>query len=290
MTDTKKAILLAVLGFFLFTVGDAARKVVLARGYSVLEVQFWAALCATVVILFFSRNLGGIGSLKRLNRPWMHALKSCFVAGIMLSAIMALKYLDLALFYTIVLTAPFLTAAFARIFFNERLNKVKVALIALGFGGVMIALHPGAQAFNPGILFALLLTVLFSGNNLLSKLFPSSEAKLPFGFYPYLLTTLLCFFMTGLQPGIPAMTDMPLLILAGACSTLAIVSHVKAFQLAPAHIVAPYHYTQIVWGALFSYAIFSQIPGLWTIAGSAVIILSGLALYRMDRKKEAPLV
>lgn len=286
MTDTKKAILLSVLGFFLFTVGDATRKYVLTHGYGILEVQFWTALFATIIILFFSRNMGGLASLKNLKKPWLHTLKSVFVAGVMLSAITAIKYLDLALFYTIVLTAPLVTAVLARIFFSEPLDGKKAALIGLGFAGVIIALRPGAQEFNTGILFALLLTLLFSGNNLLSKLFSANEPKLPFGFYPYLLTTLICLCLTGFHPGIPLLRDMPLLMLAGACSTLAIVSHVKAFQLAPANIVAPYHYTQIVWGALFGYMLFGHLPESWTIAGSAVIILSGLALYRLDRSKK----
>lgn len=283
MTDTKKAILLCALGFLLFSIGDAARKYVLTHGYGILEVQFWAALSATIVILFFNRNMGGFSSLWNLNNPRLHLIKSAFVSGVMFSAIVSIKYLELPLLYTIILASPLVTALLARIFFKELLSGPKIALIILGFIGVIIALHPSAQELNPGVFSALLLTFLFSANNLLSKLFPPSEPKLPFGFYPYLLTTLVCLFLTGFHPGIPALADLPLLVLAGASSTLAIVSQVKAFQLAPANVVAPYHYTQIVWGSLFSFMLFGHLPESWTIIGSTVIIFSGLALYRLDR-------
>ena len=52
----------------------------------------------------------------------------------------------------------------------------------------------------------------------------------------------------------------------------------KALALAPASLLAPFQYTSIVWAALMGYAVWGDVPGPNVVAGSLVIIASGLAV------------
>ncbi|MGH6961399.1 MAG: DMT family transporter, partial [Dongiaceae bacterium] len=51
---------------------------------------------------------------------------------------------------------------------------------------------------------------------------------------------------------------------------------IQALRLAPSAVVAPFHYSQIVWAVIFGLLLFGDRPTVWVIAGSSIIIASGL--------------
>jgi drug/metabolite transporter (DMT)-like permease len=77
----------------------------------------------------------------------------------------------------------------------------------------------------------------------------------------------------------PTFQDFMLMCLLGIVATLAHLSMNKSLKLAPASAVTPYQYTQIAWAMVLGFLVFGDIPDLYLIAGSGVIILAGLLLY-----------
>jgi S-adenosylmethionine uptake transporter len=59
----------------------------------------------------------------------------------------------------------------------------------------------------------------------------------------------------------------------------------RAFLRAPASMLAPFTYVQIVWATLFGYVIFDQLPDGVSFIGMAVIVASGLALAWQERRR-----
>ena len=59
---------------------------------------------------------------------------------------------------------------------------------------------------------------------------------------------------------------------------------IAAHRLAPASLLAPFIYTQLVWVILFGYVVFAHVPTAWTIAGSAIVVASGLYVLYRERK------
>ena len=57
---------------------------------------------------------------------------------------------------------------------------------------------------------------------------------------------------------------------------------IKAYQAAPAPIVAPFAYATLLWAVVFGYAVFGDLPGPWTILGGGVIVASGLYILRRE--------
>jgi drug/metabolite transporter (DMT)-like permease len=47
--------------------------------------------------------------------------------------------------------------------------------------------------------------------------------------------------------------------------------------------VAPFRYSSIVWGVLFGFAFFGQLPGVWVVAGATLVITSGLYIMHRER-------
>jgi drug/metabolite transporter (DMT)-like permease len=72
-----------------------------------------------------------------------------------------------------------------------------------------------------------------------------------------------------------------------ACGFFGAVGHflmIAAHRLAPAPILAPFVYTQIVWMPALGYLVFGDVPNRWTLAGAAIVISSGLYLLLAERR------
>jgi drug/metabolite transporter (DMT)-like permease len=62
---------------------------------------------------------------------------------------------------------------------------------------------------------------------------------------------------------------------------------IKALECAQAVVVAPMQYTLIIWGTIYGYVVFGQLPDFWTWVGTAVIIASGLYTLQRDAKAKS---
>ena len=69
----------------------------------------------------------------------------------------------------------------------------------------------------------------------------------------------------------------------GACSGAAHSALVKAYEAAPAATVTPFGYASLVWAVLFGFVFFGDLPDLWTVAGAAIVTLSGLYIFHRER-------
>ena len=65
------------------------------------------------------------------------------------------------------------------------------------------------------------------------------------------------------------------MVIMGACGALGHYLLILAHRLAPASILAPFIYTQMVWVVISGYLVFSDLPNHWTLIGGAVVIASG---------------
>jgi drug/metabolite transporter (DMT)-like permease len=59
---------------------------------------------------------------------------------------------------------------------------------------------------------------------------------------------------------------------------------ILAHRNAPASVLSPFIYTQIIWATTFGYLVFANVPNHWTMAGAAIVIASGLYLLNRERK------
>jgi len=72
-----------------------------------------------------------------------------------------------------------------------------------------------------------------------------------------------------------------LMVLIGAFGSAGHYLLIMAHRLAPAGVLAPFIYSQIVWTTALGYLVFGDVPNHWTMAGAAIVIGSGLyLLYR----------
>ncbi len=280
------SIFLALLGFGLFSVGDALKKYLLID-YTVTETQVMTLFSAVIFCFVFVKALGGAKSVFKINRPWLHFWKTVCVVLTITCALKWLETLSLDVFYIIIFTAPLITSFMAMIIYKERVSKTKLMLICLGFLGVVIIAIPDAdvEISYMGVIYTLLLAFFFASNSILNKAFSEDDPKFPFLFLPSLAAAILFFAINNFSYPDVTMEAFLISILSGFGSTAGMLFLLKAFQIGEASSVANYHYSQMIWAIVLGYFLFDVYPQPIVLFGGAIIISSGLLLYFYDHRK-----
>ena len=74
-----------------------------------------------------------------------------------------------------------------------------------------------------------------------------------------------------------------LMVVTGAFSGLGHYLLIAGHRLAPASVLTPFIYTEIVWMIALGFLVFGDVPNRWTIAGVAIVVASGLYLLYRER-------
>ena len=57
---------------------------------------------------------------------------------------------------------------------------------------------------------------------------------------------------------------------------------IRALEVAPASVLSPFIYTQLIWATIAGYVVFDDFPDAYTIVGGAVVILSGIYVWHRE--------
>jgi drug/metabolite transporter (DMT)-like permease len=72
-----------------------------------------------------------------------------------------------------------------------------------------------------------------------------------------------------------------------AIGLIAAVGHyllIRAYERAPASLLAPFGYFEIIMAVIVGFVLFGDFPDLWTWVGIAVLVASGLYISLRERK------
>jgi len=282
--DSIKAVFLALGGFFLFSIVDVFAKW-MGQYYSASAILLLCAITGLAMLLpFILWHKGWRGLIPR--RPLKyHLWRAVQTAANGLLIVTALKYIPLADYYGIVFATPFVTAIFSVFFFKDHVGWHRWLAIAVGFVGVWVIVSPSYHDFNIGTVMALFVPVTLAINAMLLRKIGKDEYPLMFPLYSFLgllVFNLPVVFLTG--AALPALVHLPLYIPYTAAIIFAIALLGRAFAIAPVtSTVAPLQYSSMLWGTLFGYFFFHELPTWNTWVGAAVIIGAGLYLVHRER-------
>ena len=274
-----KAVILAALGFALFSVNDATLKV-LAQSYTIPQTLFWTSVFVCIILLGYAKIKGRKKAFHSDKAEW-HLLRGLFMAFMIFCNIYALLKLQIADFYTIVFTAPLVVSVLAWLFLKDSLRKRQMFTIAAGFFVILYVCRPEGQLFNIGALVAFIGVLFFSLATLLVRSKLRTEDPLLVSLDGPGVTALIALpLMAWFGFVIPyAPIDWLLFMICGAAAAFGGVFFSMGFQYATsAAVVAPLHYTQIIWGAIFGYLIFGEVPTTEVIIGAVLLAVLGAYL------------
>ena len=160
----------------------------------------------------------------------------------------------------------------------------RVIAIVVGLSGALIVVRPGTALFTIYALLPVAMALCNAFYQILTRKIAGLEHPLTSLFYGSLIGTVMSTFLLSAGVAMPVGWFHWLLFLAlGVLATIGHFVLIRAFDYAPATLLSPFVYSQLIWVMLFGWLVFGDFPDGWSLAGMAVIVASGLYIANRQR-------
>ena len=284
MSANAKGAVFALLGFALFSAHDVAVKY-LGGHYSTFQIIFFSVLFSfPMVFLMHLRERNADNLFPK--HPWWSLLRVIATVMTGVSAFYAFSVLPLAQTYAFLFGMPLLITVLSVPMLGERVGIHRGSAVIIGLIGVLVVLRPGYVELGLGHAAALTAAVCAAISSLIVRKIGNDERSIVLMIYPMFANLWL---MATLLPGryIPmTLFDLGTVATMAVLASLASLCIILAYKNGEASVVAPMHYSQMVWAIIYGYFFFSELPDQFTLIGTGIIISSGLyVVFRETRTK-----
>lgn len=258
---------------------DAFVKVV-GQDMHPFQVVFFRNLFGAITIAPFILR-GGLHRL-RTNRLGFHAARGAVHVGSMFCWFTALTLIPLAEATALSFMLPMWASIGAIIFLGEPNRLNRWISIAVGLVGMLIIIRPGAVPISLGIVLVIIGSMCAAAHKVMTKSLARTDT-------PLTIIAYMSFFLTifSLIPALFVWTTPSLLALGifafmGILGTWAHYLMTAAYRDGELTAVEPVTFARLIWAAIFGYIFFTEVPEIWTWAGSAVIVAGAIYLARIE--------
>ncbi|WP_139974348.1 EamA family transporter [Ochrobactrum sp. CGA5] len=209
----------------------------------------------------------------------------------------AIKYMPLADAMAVFFAEPLILTLFSAVFLKEKVGWRRFSAVGIGLVGTMIVIQPSFEIFGAVSLLPLATAVTFAIYLILNRKYGAKESPLVMQFYAgvggWMLAGIAMIFGTAaelddLSFGLPqGIQPWLLLLFLGTIGTVSHLMVVQAFKLAPASMLAPFQYLEIVNAVLVGLIIFGDFPTPSKWLGIAIIVGSGFYVFMRERRVKA---
>lgn len=200
------------------------------------------------------------------------------------SFFLAVSLLPLAEAIGLSFLAPCFIALLGVVWLKERPDKLIVLALVAGFLGMAVMLWPKLQAgvtgSTLGVAAALFSAFTYAVNIILLRQLAVKQHPATIVLFQNIGPALLMAPVAAWMWSYPDWAELGLFLFAGVLGTVGHLILTFAFSRADASSIAPAEYTSLVWAALIGFALFAEVPTVYTFAGSAMIIAGSMALGR----------
>jgi S-adenosylmethionine uptake transporter len=274
MGHNLKGALLALLAFAIYATHDVVIKF-LGSDYSSFQIIFFSGLLGFPLITIMLMSDRADGNLIP-RHPWWSLIRALTAVSTGAAGFYAFSVLPLAQTYAILFAMPLLITLLAIPMLGEKVGIRRGLAVLVGLCGVLVVLRPGSADLSLGHLAALGAAVTGSINSLIVRKIGQEERSAVLMLYPMMAS----FFITGaMMPFVYVPMPIEHLLMMGVIAGLGFIAAlliIAAYRTAPAVIVAPMQYSQIIWAAVYGASFFDERPDAWTIVGTAIIVASGI--------------
>ncbi|HYI83569.1 MAG TPA: DMT family transporter [Acetobacteraceae bacterium] len=279
----RRAVLLVLGAAAVFSVAGAFVKA-LDGAIPLAQVVFCRNLFCLPVLLPLLLREGGAAAL-RMRKPWMHAWR--IAAGLLGMCCTFYGYVALP-FATVTalgFTMPLFLTLLSAPLLGERVGPRRGGAVLAGFGGVLLMTNPAEQ--HEGKAFAVALVLLGALGWALAMI-----AIRRMGEAGERGVTIVFWFAAGAAAVsgaacvpvwvAPTATQWVLLAGIGLVSAAAQVMMTEGYRRGEATLLAPFEYSAIIWTTFAGALVWAELPDGWDLAGIAVLVASGLYIWRRE--------
>ena len=293
-----KAIILVVIGMFVFSIQDALIKVI-SGSVNIYVIYIVRSIIGLLAILIYCK-LKHIKLIFKTHYPIITTLRvSCFFLGFSLYYF-SLSKISLPEAVTLFFVSPFFVTIASKFLIGEKVGIYRWSLIFVGFIGVYLVLNPDFNNFNIYSLFPIFcaffyaMTVVIQKktsdyDNLFTQIIHTYISAIIFSIIIYIVLNNLTFSSNQLIEynfilmswGIPDIFSFFILVIIGFTGVIGFFSIFGAYRMGSPSTIAPYEYSLIIWSIILGYLIWNEYLSFRGFIGLFLILsASFFTLYR----------
>jgi len=294
-----------VLGIAVFALQDLVIKLV-SGTYPLSEALTIRSVTALPLLLLLVALDGGLAGLR--SRRWrLLVLRGAVMCLAYISYYLGLAALPLATCVALYFTAPLFITVLSVFVLGEKVGLRRWLAVLVGFAGMLIMVRPGSELFDWAALLPVISGLAYGTSQIIARRLGETERSTVMAFYGNALflvagLVLAGLFGSGAYAGethrslafllrgwiTPSAWDLMLMMGCGVVAAIGLTLLTQAYRSAHANVVAPFEYTALVWGVVYGWLIWSELPRSGTWLGIAIVIGAGLYVLHRERRLGRP--
>ena len=269
-------------GVALFPLMNASVKL-LTAGYPVVEI-IWARFTGHLIVMLivFLPQYGRW--LIATRRPLVQIGRSLLMLVSNGVFVLAIGKVPLATASAIGFTSPLIVTALSVPLLREQVGWRRWSAVCVGFAGALLIIRPGHALADPAVLLLLASSAAYALYQIATRWVMAHDSPATGIIFAALVGSLAT---TTVLPFVFVMPrslfDLALFLALGCLGGLGHFFVIKAFQAAPAAVIAPLGYIELIGTTILGYLIFGNFPDALTWVGALIIIASGLYIAMRER-------
>jgi drug/metabolite transporter (DMT)-like permease len=275
--DPLRAITLALGATILFGTSDTISKY-LSTSLPIIEF-IWIRYVLFMIMAGFLIHRRPL----RARNPAMQVTRGLCVAGSSILFVYGVRQMTMAQATTISFLSPLLITVLSVPLLGETVGPRRWAAVGAGMLGMLVVVRPGLGGFQPAALFGVASSLCWALALIITRRISSSDAPQTTVFWSAAIGTAVLTLTLPLEAVWPTLEQLGLSLILGIFASGGQWMVILAHRIAPASLLAPFFYSQLLWVTGLGLLVFGNLPDGWTIAGAAIIVASGLYTAHRER-------
>lgn len=275
-----KAIVLAVSATMLFGSSDTISKY-LSGSLPIVEfiwIRYVIFLIMAAILVRRTPNRA-----MRARNPGLQITRGFCVVGSSMLFVYGVRSMTMAQATTISFLSPLLITILSIPLLGETVGPRRWAAVAAGMIGMLIVVRPGLGGFDPAALFGVASAFCWALALIITRKISSSDPPQTTVLWSASIGTAVLTLILPFQAVWPTPKQYGLSLVLGILASGGQWLVILAHRIAPASLLAPFFYGQLLWVTVLGFLVFRNLPDTFTLAGAAIIVGSGLYTAHRER-------
>ena len=282
-TSSKKGIITLIIATFFLALMDGMSRY-MAELYDVLNInlfRFW--IIGSFVILVSLRGRGVLKSILNTKQPIAQISRGLLFISSLLMAIYSYTQVGLIVTHALMAVFPLLTVLLSGLFLEEKITRIKIVAVGVGFVGVIIIINPINLEFSLVSVLPLISAVTFAIYAVLTRKVASTDNTETSFFWVSLVSAMAITIPSPLFYKPIMFSDLYFLILLCIFSLVGHFLLTNAYRHAEASVLQPFSYFHLFFASIVGIIFFQDPLTISTVAGSGLIVFGGILISRNSK-------
>jgi drug/metabolite transporter (DMT)-like permease len=237
-----------------------------------------------LILVMFPRR---VPTLLQSDDKALQIARSVLVLLATAAMFIALGFMPLADAIAITFAGPLLIVALSALILREPVGPRRWGAVIVGFIGMLVIIRPGAGAFQLAALLPVSVAFFYAMYQIITRHLSHRSDPLNMLFYTAIVGAVAMTIIVPFDWQTPTLEQWLMLVAVGFLGGLGHYAIIKAYERSETSLVAPFAYTEIIWATMFGFFNDTATTEIYTFAGTAIIVASGVYVLQRERRSRA---